>query len=143
MFEVLEIIQRLLLLGGLFYFAWCDYRTKTIAVIPVCLMGIGGIVLHLMLGSGEIGKLLAGMAVGVFLLLISVLTAESIGVGDGLLFLVSGIYLEFLNNMTLFCGTIFLVGGYTGICLLLKRKKKEDRIAVAPFMLTAYVLFVL
>lgn len=142
MSEVLEIIQKMVLLGGLFYFAWKDYKTKTVEIMPIWLLEIVGIILQMVIGEVQIWNVFASMSIGVLLLLIGVLTGENVGIGDGLLFLVSGTYLEFAKNITLFCGTLLLVGGYAAICLVLKKIKKQDRIPMAPFMLAAFVVFV-
>lgn len=143
MHEMLEVIQKLILLGALFGFAWQDFQKKRIAVIPIWFLGVWGILLQLVLEKNSVWNMAASMSLGIFLLAISFLTRESIGMGDGFLFLVSGIYLEFTKNMALFYGTIFLLGGFALICSALKKIRKQERIPMAPFMLTAYVLFIL
>ena len=142
MSEVLEVVSRLTMLFGLFYFAIIDYKTKWIPVVPIVGLGILGFVLNFM--SGQLGgEQLLGMLVGAVLLLISVLTAESVGLGDALLFMCTGLFLGFWQNLTLLVGTLFLAGIFSLGCLLLKRKGRHDRVAMGPFILVAYVVFVL
>ena len=143
MYEVLEITSDLVLLIGLVYFAWYDHRFKMVPLLPIWLLGTIGIVWNLFFSGRDIWNLMASMSVGGLLLLISYLSAESIGMGDGCLFLVSGSFLSFGENMELLVGTIGLLGGFAILCLILKKKKQKDRIAMAPFMLVAYVVFAL
>lgn len=143
MYEVLEIIQKLILLLELTYFAWWDYRTQKIALLPGVLFIMGGMLCHLLTGQNGIGEVFFSMVVGLILLVVSFVYSEGIGTGDGLLFLVSGSYLNFANQILLLMGTLYLLGGVAVLCLLLKKKKPKDRIAMAPFMLGAYVIFVI
>ena len=122
MYEMLEIVPKLILLGGLTYFAWWDYRYKTVALLPIWLVGISGVFCHLFVRENSIWNMLASMSIGCLLVLISAMTTESIGMGDGLLFLVSGCYLSFAQNVALLIGTLFLLGGFATICLILKKK---------------------
>lgn len=141
--EVLEIITKLIMLAGLFYFARQDYKSNMLGVIPLLFFMAAGIVIQWMLGEASVWRLCCGGAVGIFCLLISAVTSESLGFGDGLLFLGTGMFLELKQNFVLFCGALLLAGGFSGICLLLKKKNKKDNIPMAPFVLSAYVLFLL
>ena len=41
-YEMLKIVKHLLLLVGLLYFAWKDYHTLSIKVMPTIILGIFG-----------------------------------------------------------------------------------------------------
>ena len=144
MHEMLEVILKLVLLLGLFYIAWCDYKTKLIDVkwlLIVGAIGVAGILLRndvIMLG-----KALLGMLPGFCLLMTAWISEESIGYGDGWLFAMTGIFLGCLQNAILLLGSMILAGIFAIACLVLKKKRRNDRVALAPFVLTAYVLFVL
>ena len=141
--EVLEVIAKVILLLGLFYFGWKDYRTQLIAVQPLLFLGLVGILVR---GAWNIEvwkEIFGGAFIGVVLLLLAVVTSEQIGFGDGLLFLITGVYLDMILNLTLLLGTFMLIGIFSAGCLLLKKKGKDDRVAMAPFALVSYVLFVL
>ena len=144
MHEMLEVILKLVLLLGLFYIAWCDYKTKLIDVkwlLIVGAIGVAGILLRndvIMLG-----KALLGMLPGFCLLMTAWISEESIGYGDGWLFVMTGIFLGCLQNAILLLGSMILAGIFAITCLVLKKKRRNDRVALAPFVLTAYVLFVL
>lgn len=141
MYEMLEIIGKIIFLLGLFYFAWRDYKSKQIQTGILSIFGMSGIFLQGAMGASWTNLL--GMLVGGILLVIAVISRESIGLGDGMLFLATGTFLSFSENMALLIDSLLLVGIYAITCLVLKKKGKKDRVAFAPFVLAAYVLFVL
>lgn len=142
MSEMLEIVSELILLFGLFYVAWIDYRMKWIPVVPILGLGTMGLLIRLSTGLLE-WKLILGMLVGVILMVISILTAESVGMGDALLFISTGMFLDVTSNIALLFGTLLLAGTFSLGCLLLKKKGKHDRVAMGPFILAAYVMLIL
>ena len=138
---MLEIVSRLLLLTGLMYFAWKDYHTYYIGMLEAAIIGILGVVLQF-LWEGNIAvisEIFASMIIGICMIVIGVISKENIGIGDGVLFLVTGCYLHLWENIILFFRTIFLIGGFAFLCLLIRKLKKIERIPMAPFMLAAYV----
>ena len=140
MYEMLEIIKNVLLLMSLLYFAWQDYHTHYIGVAASVMVGIMGIILQIFI-KGSVTVLFelgVSMLVGVVLILVGVVSKESIGIGDGILFMVSGCYLNIFDNLKLFGRTIFLMGGFAFLCLGIKKLRKISRIPMAPFMLVAY-----
>ena len=144
MYEVLEIILKVMMLAGLFYIAWYDYRTKLIEVkwlVVFGTLGIGGVLLQR--DVTQLYQSLLGMLIGGALLLLAWISEESVGFGDGWLFVVTGIFLGGMQNFVLLFGSVLLAGVFAIGCLLLKKKGRDDRVALAPFVLTAYVVFVL
>lgn len=142
--EVLEVILKVVLLIGLFYMAWFDYRTKLIEEKWLMVLGIFGALGVMLRGDmALIFQSVLGMLVGAILLLFSRISGESVGLGDGWLFVVTGIFLGLLKNAVLFLGSMILAGVFAAGCLIIKKKGRYDRIALAPFVLTAYVVFVL
>ncbi len=140
MFEMFEAIMRIILLLGLFGIAWMDYKTKLIDVRWLWLVGfVGVILLFVQNGIGAIGRVALGIVPGMLLLAFAWASNESIGFGDGWLFVVTGIFLGVQKNLLLLFGSLLTAGVFAIACLVLKRKEKDDRIALAPFVLMAYV----
>ena len=136
-----EVVSKLLLLFFLFLIAWKDYKTKLIEMWQLLIMGIIGIVLC---GNWEMMfQAIGGIFIGVIILLVAWCSKECVGFGDGYLFMVTGIFLGFNQNFVLFFASLFLAGVFAIGCLVLKKKKGDDRMALGPFVLAAYVLFVL
>ena len=144
MWEMCEVISKVVLLWGLFWVAWEDYKTQLIKVGWLWLIGIAGVGFMLLRKEMmlEIGAF-SGVLIGIVILVFAGISGESIGFGDGWLFVVTGTYLDFRENAVLLFGSMLLAGIFAMICLVLKRKNREDRIALAPFVLAGYVVFVL
>ena len=144
MHEMLEIILKVLMLIGLFYIALFDYKTKLIETKWLVLLGVLGLAgVMLQADVSVLWQSCLGMSVGGALLLLAWISGESIGFGDGWLFVVTGIFLGLLENFVLLFGSIILAGVFAIVCLVLKKKGRNDRVALAPFVLAAYVVFIL
>lgn len=144
MHEMLEIVLKILLLIGLFYIAWYDYKTKLIEAEWLVLFGVLGLAGVLLQGDVTLlWQSCQGMMIGGVLLLFAWISGESVGFGDGWLFVVTGIFLGLLKNFVLLFGSMVLAGLFAICCLVLKKKGRNDRVALAPFVLMAYVVFVL
>lgn len=132
------MLQTYTLLGML---GWCsieDYRKQKILVYPVLIFGIAGLLLHLYYRNLSIYNLLAGMAVGVGLLVFGYLTGQ-VGAGDALVVMVSGIYLGFWENARLFFQGLVFCGLWCLLLLVLGKKKGRDEVAFVPFLLLSYL----
>jgi leader peptidase (prepilin peptidase)/N-methyltransferase len=96
---------------------WQDIRRKEIDLWIFCVFGIAAaaVALDSVISGGKPGwqEYLAGGGFGVALFLLSRLTGGSIGAGDGLFFVVTGLMLGFGKCMLLFCGATFLSGIYS------------------------------
>lgn len=142
--EVLEVILKVILLLGLFYIAWFDYKTKLIEMKWLLIFGMVGMIgIVVQRDWALISQSCLGTLVGVSLLVFSWFSRESIGFGDGWLFVITGVFLGIWENFVLLFGSLILVGIFAVTCLVLKKIERNDRVALAPFVLTAYVVFVL
>ncbi|MDE7062253.1 MAG: hypothetical protein K2O73_03290 [Lachnospiraceae bacterium] len=114
------------------------YRQKVHSVV-VLLFGIVGVMVHLLQRQISIYSILAGAAIGVLVMLLSRMAKGMVGVGDGLVLMVTGIYLGGTGNMQLLCGGLIL----TAICglglLAFFRRRRTDTIPFVPFLLLSYM----
>ena len=62
-----------------------------------------------------------------------------ISIGDGLLLIVTGIYLGLEENLKLFLCGLFLCGLWALGLVLLRKKSRKDSIPFVPFLLAAYM----
>lgn len=141
--------------------AFQDYKEHKIRISLLLAFGTAGLVLRaaqlvleLFVLSGEWGmgdlcgftvkRLLglgAAMAVGGALLLLSAVTGEGIGKGDGWFFVMSGLYLGMKKNLLLLSGGLLFC--FLVCCLLVmigilkKRDVRRLRIPFLPFLLPA------
>lgn len=126
----------LLLLLGLC--ALEDIKRKEVTVTYILLFGILGVVLHLFYPNCSIYSILWGLLLGLGIMALSLFSRGSIGMGDGILLTVTGVYLGGYGNLELFLLGLFLAGIWSLGLLVLKKKKRKERIAFVPFLLAAY-----
>ena len=119
---MLEGIRMIVLLVSLFLCAWIDWKTERVSVPLLLLGGMAAVLLHLFAQEESVFYLMTGMSVGIALLLYSLVTHESIGYGDGCLFVMTGLFLGIWENtVCTICiyGVCFIVtlmegAGYAG-----------------------------
>ncbi len=81
--------------------AFADIRKKSVPLVFLLSFILLGILCCFLWPELEIKEILLGIALGVVLLGISFLTRESIGRGDGLAFVATGLFLGGAGNMEL------------------------------------------
>ena len=110
MLEMFEVIIKMTLLLGLFGIAWFDYRTKLIDARWLWIVGVAGLVLLFSQnGVMAVRQIFAGVVPGALLLLFAWISGESVGFGDGWLFVVTGIFLGIV------CQNIQVLIGYGAV----------------------------
>lgn len=131
---MLEITNRILFGAFLLSAAWQDGREKSIHIWLFGAAGIVGLVLSFIRGEFVIDRLLSCL-VGAGLLLLSCMSDGAIGTGDGLFFVVSGLFLRALLNLKLLVYGILLNGIICGGIYLYGRTRGKDvkKMAV-PFL---------
>lgn len=131
-------LEAISLLGMLGICTYEDIKNKKIEIFSVMIFGIIGILLHILRMTLGIWDILAGMLIGVFMLVISILSSEKmLGKGDSLMVMISGIYLGFWDNLFLLWGSSFLVG-IVGI-FMFGFKSKGKSLPFAPFLTVMYI----
>ena len=121
-----------------------DLNCSGIKSVPLLLLGgMTAVLLHLFAQEESVFYLMTGMSVGIVLLLYSLVTHESIGYGDGCLFVMTGLFLGFWENLVLLLLASVLAGIGAAVLLFFRKKKKKERIPFVPFVFTAYVLLLL
>lgn len=136
-------MQYFVLLAALVISAYGDWKEKKVSVNLLLVTGISGVVLHMAYHTPALGDMLGGIALGALLLPAAWITRESIGTGDGLMVMVSGIYLGFQKNMELFLIALLLAGCFGLFLILVKRKERNYRIPFIPFLLVSYLLLLI
>ncbi len=143
----MEKISNVCLLIFLFIVAFKDLKTKEVS-IKLCgvFSGIGLLLIILKIMSGyEISllSLLGGMALGAAFLLISAFSRGALGMGDGLVMTICGLYMGFEINLEIIF-LAFLASAIIGSILwIMKKKRKKETIAFLPFVMAGYVLSII
>lgn len=133
-------MQKVLVLGLLGLCSLEDVKYRRLTVIYILMFGIVGVILHMFAPVCSIYSILWGMLLGIVLILISIATRGSLGLGDGILLVVTGVYLGGYENLQLFLYGLLLSALCSLGLLVLKRKKRKDEIAFVPFLLLSYFL---
>lgn len=119
--------------------AYQDWKEKQINVYIFLVAASVGIVLRVGVQEESVWSMLAGVAVGIVILLLAWLTGGSVGAGDGLMFMVSGIFLEFWENINLLMTSLTIAGVVALFMIAVKKKGRKYRLPFVPFMLVAYL----
>ncbi len=104
------------------------------------LFAVSGLLLHLFFPICSIYSILWGISLGVAVLGVSFLSRGGIGMGDGILLMVTGVYLGGTANLELFLlGISFSALWAMGLVVIWKKRGK-DQMAFAPFLLASYLV---
>lgn len=90
-----------------------------------------------------LGEIIKGVLIGVLLIVVSLVTRGQIGFGDGLLFVVLGIFIGGNDNLNLLMLSLLLCAAAAGMLFVTKQLKGKDRLPFAPFVLCANICLLL
>lgn len=122
------------------YLSGKDIKLKKISVVPLLVSGILSVI-YVLAGKGmSMEHFMVCMLPGMLFLLLSLLTGEKVGYGDGAVLLVMGLWTNGFFCMMVTCMAVFLSGLYS-VYLLLKGKK--ELIPFVPFLLAAMEVMLL
>lgn len=137
------MLPSIVLFGMLLISAYRDWKEKSVYLYLLMGTGIAGLVFHIIFQEHTIIDVLGGVAIGVLVLLFSLLSRGSIGSGDGLTLMVSGIFLGFEKNMELFITAICFSAIMALFLLVVRRKERSYRIPFLPFLLASYLMLLI
>lgn len=130
-------MEKYLLAAFLVINSWVDIRKRRISILSVTVFGIGGIFYEFLNGR-EIPLVLLGLIPGFVLLLVSRATDDAVGMGDGLLMLVLGLYLGWGGALEVLLLALFLSALWAGVLLAVLKKRRNYEFPFAPFLLLGY-----
>ena len=136
-------MQRYILLGLLGLCTWEDWKKKELTVINILLFVIGGMMLHLIFPVCSIYSILWGISLGAAVMAMSWASRGSIGMGDGILLMVTGVYLGGAANLELFLIGLLFSALWAMVLVVFCKKKGKEQIAFVPFLLVSYVTMLL
>lgn len=126
--------------------AWCTYEDvvrRKISVLILLLFGIIGVILHLVFQEQSIFNLLGGMLIGALIVLLGRVSKGGIGYGDGLLLVISGVYLGLVENLQLFLLATLIASIWALFLLIILKKGRKYKIAFVPCLFAAYIIILL
>lgn len=117
-----------------------DCKNRKLCVPRFWVFGVVGMIEYFFLKPFFWQDLAIGVGIGGAILLFSYMSQGMIGQGDGWLFCVTGIYLGGDRNLALLLLSGWLCAGYLLFGIFRKKYRRKDKIAFAPFVLTAQVI---
>ena len=137
------MIEWYFILGLLSICGWSDYREKQISCIALWFGGIGiSIISLIQILSGN--KLwwdsLGGAGIGIILVLLSIVTRQQIGMGDGILFVITGIGLGIANNTILLMSSLCITSVVSLALLSVKKVQRKTTVPFIPFVWLCFLI---
>lgn len=117
---------------------WTDIRKKEICLPVLFIFLTGGILWRIRQGLLWPAGIIS-MGIGVFIILIALISGGMVGFGDGLLILTMGSVLRAGELAGILGGALLLCGIYSGIEYLILKKSRSEEIPFVPFLLIGYL----
>lgn len=121
----------------------CDLKKREINLVIPAIFGVIGILMFCLSKDKNWIMFLGGAAEGLFVLVVSVITREGIGLGDALLLICTGILLGAENNLIMFLWACVFCSIISGILILCKKAGRKTRIPFVPFLIPGYLVMLL
>ena len=138
-----RIIRLSLVLAVLIVCAVSDYRKKEIKLIFPMLLSIAAVAMFFLGGDIAFKSVAAGMAEGIAIIILSLITQGRIGMGDGILLASTGLMLGWKDNFIMFFFACFLSACVSALILILKKGNRETKIPFIHFMVPGFLISVL
>lgn len=134
-----NIILQAMLIVSLVSFSFLDLRSQQLPRWIMFVVWVAILFIKIVFEKATVQYIVGGMAIGGGLLLISRVTREAIGYGDGILVLIIGTVSGILKTLLVLFYGLLLGCMFCSILLCFHKIKKKDTIPFAPFLLVAYL----
>lgn len=134
-----NLIMTVIILIWLFLCSFQDIRKKKIHII---LIGAGCLCILLysfVLADVSIISRLAGLSLGIFMLLINLITRGQIGAGDGLIVSIMGMGLGFSQMAFILANSLFGSAVFAIGLIIFRKAGRKRAIPFIPFLLIGYI----
>lgn len=131
-------VVKILVIAMLSITSIMDLRCKKINLFLLIPFLMSGIICNLYYQLLPITSLVGGVGIGIVLLIISFVTRGKIGSGDGVILMVTGIFLGFYDNLLLLLSATFLSAIVGAFILCIKGMNKNYEIPFIPFLLISF-----
>lgn len=128
------MIETYVLLGTLGVHSIEDVKSRKITVQVTLFSAILGIVFHLFYQDESIYSMLAGMLSGSLIVFLSIASKGKIGIGDGVVFMLTGLYLGVWKNFLLMFLSFTFAAVWVLCRILYRPKRLQERIPFMPFL---------
>jgi leader peptidase (prepilin peptidase)/N-methyltransferase len=142
--ETSNVIIQLVLGTILLLLAIVDIKYREIPNMWLMLTGVAVLVLTLLKSllfhqSFSLLSAVGGVIIGLILIIISKITREKVGIGDGITLCITGFSLGIWANLQILMYALFLSAIYAVYLLVFRRVNKEHTIPFIPFIFAGYI----
>jgi len=134
------MILSLLLTLFLIICSYTDIKKKEIYFKVLLPFFLTGVIAAAVSGREAVLAALLGAAAGIALLLLSFITRGAIGEGDGLVLVVTGVFLGISENLRLLTFALFLSALFSVGAMIIKGWKRDRELPFVPFLLAAFLI---
>lgn len=122
---------------------YIDLKRKYVNIYICLIFGAIGVMCRCIFENSNLLSVLATIIPGIFMMLISIISNESIGKGDSIVICTIGLYMGLINVIIiLFIG--LMVSCITGIiCMVIMKKGKNYRLPFVPFITLGFIYQIL
>lgn len=119
--------------------SWEDIKTKRIHIWWFLCFATEGIICQIFIWKHPALYFFADLCPGAAVLVLSCLSGGSIGTGDSMLLMTTGIFLGAEEVIRIFIFATFISAGYALFLYVIKKKSRTYEIPFAPFILVSYI----
>lgn len=134
MVRVEYLVMSLLIIGAIM-----DLKYKKIHIAFTAAYFAVGIIFNILTDGHSLGSVIGGVIIGIILVLISIVTRGKVGIGDGLMVSVLGLYLGFWDNLFLLMTSLFLSAIFAVLLIIIKKEDRSYQIPFIPFLLIGFI----
>ena len=120
-----------------------DFKKKEVNIIFPILLAAAAVVMLFFSKDISLINAIIGIAEGLLLILISVLTKGQIGLGDGILLAACGLMLGGRDNLIMFFFACLSSAVVSALIMIIKKADKKTKIPFVPFMIPGFLIMVL
>lgn len=135
-------IEESIVLGVLAVLSIIDFRKKQISLVILVSFGVV-VLLWMLFQKAGIGGMLMGLFPGVVCLLLSYVTGESIGKGDGIVLCILGVFCGIRETVAVFGLALVFAALWAIGLLVLKRAGRKTELPFLPCVSLGYLCCVL
>lgn len=124
----------------LFLGAWKDIREREIPLALMIPFGGGAVISGYIRSQNNMTIFILGLLPGILMILISFLSSQSIGYGDGISTMIIGMLCGLQNCLFILAASLLCAALLALVLLTLKKAGKNFQIPYLPFLLFGYIL---
>ena len=117
-----------------------DLKSKTIPIWWTVVFGISAMIYQIFWKKQKLEAILFSMIIGVTLLVAAKISNQRIGYGDGIIFLILGLWIGFWDGISLLFFSLILSSIISVYLIIVRRKGRDYRIPFIAFVTAAYII---